>query len=59
MIFGMQHCFNLTRRNMEDYLILFENGWQPNFLKMEDDHIFLKMEDYLNCLKMESDLNFF
>ena len=38
MFFGMQHCFNLPRQNMEDNLKYFENGRGPQFLKMEDDH---------------------
>ena len=39
MIYGMQHCFNSTRKNREDDLKYFENGRQAQFLKMGDDHI--------------------
>ena len=61
-LFGMQHCFNPTRWHMEDdlnflkmedVLIFFENGRQPQFILMIEDNLnILTMEDDLNSLKI-------
>ena len=40
-IFGMQHCFNLTRLNMDSNLIFFENGRTQFFENGTTPHFFL------------------
>ena len=52
LIFGKQPYYNLTRRNIEDNLNIFENGRRPQyFWKLKTTSIFLKMEDNLNIFE--------
>jgi hypothetical protein len=60
LIFGMQHCFNPTRWNMEENLNIFENERQPQcFWKWKETSIFFLIECYLSFWQWKTTLMFF
>ena len=54
----MQPYSNPTRRNIEDNHNIFENGRQPQFLKMEYDLNFSVNRRPTHIFQMEDNLNF-